>query len=77
MGTLQVIGCTGIFALCALPVGQGLSTQVIEVVAGAPHNQVSIRTIDEVRAAMPPGTMYGQLVEGIMVFGGGNIKDDG
>ena len=48
MGTLQVIGCTGIFALCALPVGQGVATQVLEVVAGAPQSLVSIRTVDEV-----------------------------
>ena len=40
MGTLQVLGCTGIFALCALPVGHGIATQVWEGRAGGITTQV-------------------------------------
>ena len=59
MGSLQILACTGIFALCALPVGQGIATQILEDVAGAPHSLVSIRTIDEVNAGVVHALMDG------------------
>ena len=61
MGSLQILACTGIFALCALPVGQGVATQILEDVAGAPHSLVSIRTIDEVKHGFVGAWMDGRV----------------
>lgn len=48
LGTLQMVFCTAIFTAFALPAGQGLGTKVLESLAHAPHNLVSIRSVDEV-----------------------------
>ena len=47
LGTLQMIVCTSAFSLFALPVGNGLGTNILEKVASAPASLVSIRTVDE------------------------------
>lgn len=47
LGTLQMIACTSAFSLFALPVGNGLGTFILEKVASATPNLVSIRTVDE------------------------------
>eukprot|EP00199_Chlamydomonas_sp_CCMP681_P001509 CAMPEP_0119110844 /NCGR_PEP_ID=MMETSP1180-20130426/32455_1 /TAXON_ID=3052 ORGANISM="Chlamydomonas cf sp, Strain CCMP681" /NCGR_SAMPLE_ID=MMETSP1180 /ASSEMBLY_ACC=CAM_ASM_000741 /LENGTH=840 /DNA_ID=CAMNT_0007097455 /DNA_START=229 /DNA_END=2751 /DNA_ORIENTATION=+ len=47
LGTLQIVICTSIFTCFALPAGQGLGTHILEQLAHASPNLVSIRTIDE------------------------------
>lgn len=41
---------TLLFSAAALPAGDGLVTKILEVLAGAPTELVSIRSVDEVRA---------------------------
>lgn len=47
LGTLQMVLCTLAFTLFALPVGNGIGTQILVKVFHAPSNLAAIRTIDE------------------------------
>lgn len=46
---------TLIFSAAALPAGEGVVTALLENVANAPADLVSIRTVDEVRVACVGG----------------------
>ena len=47
LGTLQMVLCTLAFTLFALPVGNGIGTQILVKIFHAPSNLAAIRTIDE------------------------------
>jgi len=47
LGTLQMLLCTLAFTLFALPVGNGIGTQILVKIFHAPGGLAAIRTVDE------------------------------
>ena len=47
LGTLQMVLCTLAFTLFALPVGNGIGTQILVKIFHAPSGLAAIRTVDE------------------------------